>query len=953
MPPEKGEIKRDSKCLLTNADQLTNKMRELELVCSEQLPDIIGVVEVVPKNARAPTQSVEIQLAGYSNFDVLCRGSRGLSMYHKEGLKVSLLTPEVVYRDSIWIDTEGGARYGLIYRSPSNNEAENESLLRHLKHMLKVTPISKDLIIMGDFNLPGVDWDTLQSKRSATDPSTVFLDFFLENQLLQHVSKPTRYRGGQRPSLLELVLTRQDGLVDGIEYLPHLGESDHLVLMLTISTGEQSTVDGKNSDTEPKLNYGKADFEKMRQNLNVECLAGCSDLGVDAAWNAIKKEIKNVERRYTPVQGNRKARKKPIWTNPQALRKLRRKKDAFTRYLRTKEGEDYVLYQNAKRESRRATREAARQHEARIALDSRRNPKRFWTYVRKKSKKKCSIPDIRANGKVISDDKEKAEEFNKFFTSVFKDEPDFDEDTINVGDAQEDFTITTDQVEKKLRELKTDKSPGPDGLHPKVLKELASELAPPLTALFNKSLGSGQVPMDWKKARICPIHKKDQKYLVGNYRPVSLTSVVCKIMEGIVRDNVMGYLLQRDKITESQYGFVQGKSTLDNLLKCNDDWTKILDRGGCVDVLFLDFRKAFDSVPHRRLMAKIRKLGVNERCARWVENFLGERSQFVQIGGGKSSLSAVTSGVPQGSVLGPLLFVMFINDLPTGIKNTILMFADDVKLYREVRLLSDCESLQEDLDRLDQWGRVWALHFNAEKCMLLRMGRRPPPFKYYIGGRTEEHEIKPSDTVKDLGYITSRTLDPAIHINQTCASATRVVFTIKRTMRYLDQEAGKLLFSAMVRSMLEYGAAAWNPYKVKDVVTLEKVQRRFTKMLSGLSNLTYGERLRRLNLFSLEHRRRRGDMVTLYTLFEKNSPLLDTYRYQQNEAQVQTRGHSRRLKSTRANTNMRKNSFFVRVSEDWNALPEHVVSAPTFTTFKARLDRNWRDRDLPGMFGRA
>ena len=246
------------------------------------------------------------------------------------------------------------------------------------------------------------------------------------------------------------------------------------------------------------------------------------------------------------------------------------------------------------------------------------------------------------------------------------------------------------------------------------------------------STKTGTIPEDWKIARITAIYKnKGSKKMAANYRPVSLTSVVCKVLETIVRSHVMNYMKNNKMISSTQFGFLPGRSCALQLLKVLDIWTKALEEGYDIDVIYMDYMKAFDTVPHRRLIGKLKSYKFSSQITSWIQNFLSDRKQFVTVNGENSELCPVLSGIPQGSVLGPVHFTIFINDLPGRVTSEAFLYAYDTKIFNKIKENTDVIDLQKDLAKLTEWSNEWLLKFHPDKCKHMRIGRKSETIPAY------------------------------------------------------------------------------------------------------------------------------------------------------------------------------------------------------------------------------
>ena len=311
--------------------------------------------------------------------------------------------------------------------------------------------------------------------------------------------------------------------------------------------------------------------------------------------------------------------------------------------------------------------------------------------------------------------------------------------------------------------------------------------------LFNKSLCEGIVPIQWVEACITAIHKKGLKSAIGNYRPVSITSVICKMTESIIRDHIIDYMVSNNYIAEEQHGFVPRRECMTNLLQAMDDWSKAIEFGHNIDVISTDFAKAFDSVPLKRLLVKLESIGIEGEVLRWLKAFLTGRRHRGNVGGELSDWVYAKSGIPQGSVLGPTLIVIFINDLPLVIKNSCKMFADDTKLCRTIITEDDTTSLQDDIDSLVDWSAFWQFPFNELKCKCMHIGKDRTSRSYQMN----DHVLENVKEIKYLGVITDEKLKFHNHTSAAIQKANSVLGLIKRSFAALD----KTILPKLYRSM--------------------------------------------------------------------------------------------------------------------------------------------------------
>ena len=421
-----------------------------------------------------------------------------------------------------------------------------------------------------------------------------------------------------------------------------------------------------------------------------------------------------------------------------------------------------------------------------------------------------------------------------------------------------DITFTEEDFINAIDELSNNSSSGPDGIPSIFLKKCKSSVSVPLTMLWRKALDMGVTPLLVKIAHIIPIHKGDHRGLAANYRPIALTSHLVKLFEKVIRNKIVSFLEENCLLNPSQHGFRRGRSCLSQLLDHYDKILSMLEQGLNVDVIYLDFAKAFDKVDHQILLEKLELLGIGGKLLEWIKSFLLQRTQHVLVNGHLSEPSAVRSGVPQGSVIGPLLFLILIGDIDAELAHAFLSsFADDTRTAMGVGSIRDVSLHQSDLERIYEWAIINNMSFNNKKLEALRYGTNSLLKEETAYNAPNGTHIPVKNHVRDLGVTMSDTAKFSEHINIICQKARDMCSWIFRTFRTRAPEPMKILWKSMVLPILDYCSQLWCPIKAGQIQQIEAIQQYFTRRINIQEQPNYWQRLSKLKLYSLQRRRER------------------------------------------------------------------------------------------------
>ena len=870
-----------------------------------------------------------ISIPGYS---LCCRRDRprinskgGIAIYCLEGVAIfhdqALDPPEF---ELMWFSVSLKTQKVLVaavYRPPS----ANSDIISYLNSttLSKLSEFgAQSVILLGDFNVHHKEW---LGSRTTDAAGRRTLEMCNALGLTQFVHEPTR--GDQ---ILDLVITDLDSICTTHA---RLGTSDHHPVFVKLNMPLYRDQPYKRKVWQ----YDKADYWGMRgfiASTNWSLVFQPDD--PEVVCSNVTNIIRDAMELYIPGKLVSKKTGDKVWFDDQCKRAARKKRRLFKKLKKNNTARNKDKFTEARKEYNHAEKLARRRYNIKLRKelsDGSLSSKKWWNIVNTLSGKstRTDIPVLKDDQQVYTSARDKAEKFCQTFAT--KCQLDNAEDP--APQVQQSTTCTKERiafrhkdVRKLLRNLQPDKATGPDEISARILKECSAELARPLCQLFELCFSHGVFPSQWKTASVIPIHKRDSKSNPSMYRPISLLCIISKIMEAVVQKQLQSYLLGNHLISARQFGFRPHHSTADVLNIFTQNWSNSLDRGNEVRVIVLDIKGAFDKVWHNGLCSKLYSKGVTGKLLSWIKSYLSDRSIKVVLSGQSSSTSSINASVPQGSILGPILFSVFIDDLGDEIENQLYLYADDSTLFCENKATDDPEaktaSLNRDLERMRIWADRWKVTFEPSKCKAMTISRKRNPTR--LGLQFGTTELAEKEELEILGVTIDSKLTWAKHISNISSRAGQRLGALRRVASKLDVRDRATVYKAQVRSVMEYASLSWMSASSTTLGLLDLIQRKALRII-GTSEV---EARTKLNITSLHQRRQVAAATVLYKMHTSLCPpdlkalLPQPYVVRRaTRSSVSMPCHALTIPSSRTVSSGR--TFIHAAVQVWNSLPDEVV----------------------------
>lgn len=926
----------------------------------------------------------ELQISGYTLFrQDRCRtkkrgrSSGGTAIYMKDNIAVGAKT--ILEYSSGVIEILGVEIKSLelvlfvAYRQPDDpkggyrsNSAEFKIAMRQITELLSSYPSpSPKIIICGDFNLPHAMWPSSQWKagcgteeqRMIKELSEICNEYFLK----QCIEEAT-HKGG---NTLDLLLTNDADLLHSYVCNKTIFSDHYIIECCVIDEKAVGPKPIKETLKEENCNVGFDTLNFFSEEINWEELNVAFEtydwkrefraLSPDHMLQRFIEVSLSFSMEYVP---KRKSFKKSVNIIPKDRRILMRRRNTVNKCLK-----DANLYEDRRKKLclelttiekalKKSYDEEMSYQEEKAVQAIKRNTKYFYNYAKKFHKIKTNIGPLMDGHEIISDPKKMADKLSDQYSAMFSIPMNPMESPTDIFDIKpggpklDNIIFYKEDIVEAIEEISSTAAPGPDRYPAVLLKMCKNTLCFPLFLIWRKSLDCGTVPSLLKDAIIAPIHKGGDKGMAKNYRPVALTSHLIKLFEKVIRKHLISHLEENNLLNEGQHGFRIGRSCLSQLISHYDSILRLLEEGENVDIIYLDFAKAFDKVDILITLKKLNNLRVTGKIGNWIYSFLNGRTQSVSVSLTKSEPKEVTSGVPQGSVLGPVLFLILIGDINSEVTSSFVSsFADDTRIGRGISRVEDVAILQNDLELVYDWAERNNMKFNIEKFECLRYGRHQE-VQTCTAYHCHDVTIGVKEEVRDLGIKMSSTGLFNRHIEESVESAKLLAGWIFRTFKTRMPDPMLSLWKTLVLPKLDYCSQLWSPNKAGAIQQLEMVQRSFVRKITGVNNLNYWSQLKMLKIYSLERRRERYTIIYVWKILEGLVPNVCSVLEGGIQSHFNIRlGRKCYLPSIKRRSppyvkNLRENALNVRGPRLFNILPAEIrnITKCCVDAFKRKLD---------------
>lgn len=740
--------------------------------------------------------------------------------------------------EDLWIETSISAKkvlLAVIYRPPNQSAAELRTFLDNLELSLtKALRSTYTVILLGDFNARCTQWLPSAPSNTAGIELYNILESFSLHQLVDVITRP---QGGQglpstAGSILDLVITNNPDLFTTPTVLSPLGNSDHLTVHFSLPLRTSNA----SGPTRRLWSLNNGNIHAFLRDLSDQPwpVRGSNDT-LDKQWNDWLTLFLSSARRHIPSKVIRKVQRKPPWLSDYLLAECKLKKQLFNLCKSCPTEKNRERFRCQRNKVTALLRRAKKCFSTNLEKELHsKNSKSFWNFIRScRGRSSPPIPSLETpEGTLATTDAEKADILNSFFIkqSDLPNRSDATESALSYSTASPakltSITVLPEDVLNILLQLNVKKAPGPDGIPNSLLKVSAPAISVSLAALFNNSLSSGQLPSAWKSGIVKPIHKRGSRNLPDHYRPITLLSNVSKVLEKIVNRHLYDHLISNKLLSSFQSGFRKGDSPSYQLFRLTHDLMSAIDDGKSAGGIFFDVRKAFDSVWHKCLLDKLALAGVSDCVYSWLRDYLTTRQQRVQVGYQFSQSLSPLAGVPQGSVLGPTLFLLYIDSVTSASPSPTNCFADDtstIVVSSSPALVE--EQLQAAADAIHLWASAHKLSIHPEKtvCMFFHHSRRPSyPLRLLLNG----HSISQVRTHKHLGITFTSNLSWTEHIDSLISKSSTMIAILRHLRSNYHFSAAGLVrvYVSFVRPVLEYGSLAWCGLSASSSRRLESIQ---------------------------------------------------------------------------------------------------------------------------------